>query len=76
MPNYNIFDKIELPKGTELQSTAEIACRVLSYYPGLCPNNLSFYFKKSTIPETSLSQLLLAIDHLLLPAVPWTPYVN
>uniref|UniRef100_A0A674AVZ2 Stathmin-4 n=1 Tax=Salmo trutta TaxID=8032 RepID=A0A674AVZ2_SALTR len=37
-------EKIELPKGAELQSTAEIACRVLSYYPGLCPNNLSFYF--------------------------------
>ena len=31
-------NKIELPKG------AELACRVLSYYPGLCPNNLSFYF--------------------------------
>ncbi|XP_064882599.1 mevalonate kinase isoform X3 [Oncorhynchus nerka] len=26
-------DKIELPKGTVLQSTAKIACRVLSYYP-------------------------------------------
>jgi hypothetical protein len=37
-------NKLELPKGAELQSTAEIACRVLSYYPGLCPNNLSFYF--------------------------------
>ena len=22
----------------------KIACRVLSYYPGLCPNNLSIYF--------------------------------
>ena len=32
IPNYN---KIELPKGAVLQSTAKIACRVLSYYPGL-----------------------------------------
>ena len=37
-------DKIELPKGAELQSTAEIGCIVMSYYPGLCPNNLSLYF--------------------------------
>ena len=37
-------DKIELPKGVELQSTADIACRVLSYYPGLCSINLSLYF--------------------------------
>jgi hypothetical protein len=37
-------DRIELPKGAELQSTAKIACRVLSYYPGLYPNNSSFYF--------------------------------
>jgi hypothetical protein len=43
IPNYNMFRKIELPKGAELQSTAEIACKVLSYYPGLCINNLSFY---------------------------------
>jgi hypothetical protein len=34
--------KIELPKGEELQSTAEIACKVLSYFPGLCPNSLRF----------------------------------
>ena len=46
IPNYSITfsDKIDLPKGAELQSTSEIACRVLFYYPGLCPNNLSFYF--------------------------------
>lgn len=37
-------DKIELPKEAELQFTAEIVCRVLSYHPGLCPNNSSFYF--------------------------------
>ena len=37
-------DKIELTKGAVLQSTAKIACRVLSYYPGLYPNNLNFYF--------------------------------
>ena len=30
---------MELPKVAELQSAAEIACRVLSYYPGLCQNN-------------------------------------
>ena len=42
IPNYNIFVKIELPKGEELQSTAEIACKDLSYFPGLCPNSLSF----------------------------------
>ena len=34
--------KIKLPKGEELQSTAEMACRVLSYFPGPCPNNSSF----------------------------------
>jgi hypothetical protein len=38
--------KIDLPKGAELQSTAAIACRVLSYYPGLYTNNSSFYFLK------------------------------
>jgi hypothetical protein len=69
-------DKIELPRGAELQSTAGIACRVLSYYPGLYPNNSSFYFSKSTSPETSLLLLPLAIDHLLPPAVPWIPYAN
>jgi hypothetical protein len=31
-------DNIELPKGVEL------ACRVLSYYSRLCPNNLSFNY--------------------------------
>jgi hypothetical protein len=34
--------KIELTKGEELQSTAEMACKVLSYFPGPCPNNSSF----------------------------------
>ena len=29
-----------------MHSTAEIACRVLLCYQGLCPNSLSFYFKK------------------------------
>jgi hypothetical protein len=43
IPKYNMSDKIEQPKGAELQSTAEIVRRVLSYCPGLCPNSLSFY---------------------------------
>jgi hypothetical protein len=34
--------KIELPKGQELQSTPEMACKDLSYFPGLCPNSSSF----------------------------------
>ena len=37
-------NKIALPTGAVLQFTAKITCRVLSYYPGLYPNNLSFYF--------------------------------
>jgi hypothetical protein len=41
-PTTTFSDKIELPKGAELQSTADIACRVLSYYPALCPNSSSF----------------------------------
>jgi hypothetical protein len=36
---------IELPKGEELQSTAEIACNVLSYFPGLYTNSLNFLFE-------------------------------
>ena len=32
IPNYNIFIKIELPKGQELQYTAEIACTVAACY--------------------------------------------
>ena len=43
IPNYKFSDKIEQPKGAVLQSTAKIACRVLSYYPGLYPNNLSYF---------------------------------
>ena len=38
-PNYNIFHQDRTAKGAELQSTAETACRVLSCYPGLCPNS-------------------------------------
>ena len=41
IPNYNIFRQYRGPKGEELQSSAEIACKVLSYFPGLCPNSLS-----------------------------------
>ena len=42
IPNYTFSVKIELPKGAELQSTAEIACKVMSYFPGLYPNSLNF----------------------------------
>ena len=35
-------DKIERPKWAVLQYTAKITCRVLSYNPGLYPNNLNF----------------------------------
>jgi hypothetical protein len=38
---------MELPKAAELQSAAEIACRVLSYYPGLCQNNLKIHLSRN-----------------------------
>ena len=44
IPNYNIFQLDRTANGVEMQSTAEISCRVLACYPGLCPNNSSFYF--------------------------------
>jgi hypothetical protein len=75
-PTTTFSDKIELPKGVELQSAAEIAWRSLSYHQGLCPKKLSFYFFKSTFPETSLSLLPLVIDPPQPTAVPWTTYVN
>jgi hypothetical protein len=40
IPNYNIFHQDRTAKG----GGVAIYCRVLSYYPGLCPNSLSFYF--------------------------------
>ena len=43
--NYTFSITIELPKGKELQSTAERACKVLSYFPGLYPNSSNFNFK-------------------------------
>jgi hypothetical protein len=39
-PNLNIFRQDRIAKG----GGVAIYCRVLSYYPGLCPNNSSFYF--------------------------------
>ena len=45
IPTYNIYRQDRTAKeGAELQSTSEIACSVLSNYPGLCPNSLSLYF--------------------------------
>jgi hypothetical protein len=41
IPDYKMFCQERTAK--ELQSTAEIACRVLSYYPGLCPISSGFY---------------------------------
>jgi hypothetical protein len=59
-----------------LQSTAEIACKVLSYFPGLCTNSSRFKFYQWISQEISLSLLPPVIDPVQLPAVPWTPYVN
>uniref|UniRef100_A0AAZ3Q1C9 Sorting and assembly machinery component 50 homolog, like n=1 Tax=Oncorhynchus tshawytscha TaxID=74940 RepID=A0AAZ3Q1C9_ONCTS len=44
IPNYNIFRQDRTAKGAVLQSTAERACRVLSHYPDLYPNDLTFYY--------------------------------
>jgi hypothetical protein len=42
IPNYNSFRQDKTAKGEELQYTAEIACKILSHFPGPCPNSSSF----------------------------------